>query len=184
MFSRTKTFIQVWNYLRVSKWWQNFHFWVNYPFNALLKCVVNLCSCGSVVEHCVSSAKGCGFDSQGTHIVIKTCIAWMHCKSLWIKASAKCINVNVIWVGDFHWACVGGAYSCAFYFTESRAVPCYRHAYGEPAVSTREETYFAAKWNHAALAPLLTDVIYYYFYGNNCNQTLLYSYTSKATCHY
>ncbi len=26
-----------------------------------------LCSCGSVVEHCVSSAKVCGFDSQGTH---------------------------------------------------------------------------------------------------------------------
>ncbi len=23
------------------------------------------------------------------------CICWMHCKSLWIKASAKCINVNV-----------------------------------------------------------------------------------------
>ncbi len=32
MFSRTKTFIQVWNYLRVSKWWQNLNFWVNYPF--------------------------------------------------------------------------------------------------------------------------------------------------------
>ncbi len=30
VFGRTKTFIQVWNYLRVSKWWQ--HFWVNYPF--------------------------------------------------------------------------------------------------------------------------------------------------------
>ncbi len=27
--------------------------------------------CGSVVEHCVSSAKGCGFDSQGTHILTK-----------------------------------------------------------------------------------------------------------------
>ncbi len=26
VFSRTKTFIQVWNYLRVSYWWQNFHF--------------------------------------------------------------------------------------------------------------------------------------------------------------
>ncbi len=25
-------FIQVWNYLRVSKLWQNFHFWVNYHF--------------------------------------------------------------------------------------------------------------------------------------------------------
>ncbi len=44
-----------------------------------------------MVEHCVSSAKGRGFNSQGTHILIKKCI---HCKSLWIKASAKCINVN------------------------------------------------------------------------------------------
>ncbi len=35
VFSRTKTFIQVWNYLRVSKW-QKFHFWVNYPFKGLL----------------------------------------------------------------------------------------------------------------------------------------------------
>ncbi len=26
VFSRTKAFIQVWNYLRMSKWWQNFHF--------------------------------------------------------------------------------------------------------------------------------------------------------------
>ncbi len=32
VFGRTQTFIQVWNYLRVSKWWQHFHFWVNYPF--------------------------------------------------------------------------------------------------------------------------------------------------------
>ncbi len=28
-------------------------------------------SCGSVVEHCVSSAKGRGFNSQGTHILTK-----------------------------------------------------------------------------------------------------------------
>ncbi len=28
-------------------------------------------SCGSVVEHCVSSAKGCGFDSKGTHVLMK-----------------------------------------------------------------------------------------------------------------
>ncbi len=27
---------------------------------------------------------------------LKKCITWMHCKSLWIKASVKCINVNVI----------------------------------------------------------------------------------------
>ncbi len=36
---------------------------------AVLKAKVFLC--GSVVEHCFSSAKGCGFDSQGTHILIK-----------------------------------------------------------------------------------------------------------------
>ncbi len=29
------------------------------------------CSCGSVVEHCISSAKRCGFNSQGTHILTK-----------------------------------------------------------------------------------------------------------------
>ncbi len=57
-------------------------------------CNLLKCSCGSVVEHCVSSAKGCGFDSQEKHILMKKCIAWMHCKSLWIKASAKCINVK------------------------------------------------------------------------------------------
>ncbi len=38
VFSRTNTFIQVWNYLRVSKWWQNFHFWVNYPFKNNFVC--------------------------------------------------------------------------------------------------------------------------------------------------
>ncbi len=32
VFGRTKKFTQVWNYFRVSKLWQNFHFWVNYPF--------------------------------------------------------------------------------------------------------------------------------------------------------
>ncbi len=32
MFNRRKKIIQVWNNLRVSKWWQNFHFWVNYLF--------------------------------------------------------------------------------------------------------------------------------------------------------
>ncbi len=36
IYSRTKKFIQFWNYLRVSKWWQNCHFWVNYPFKSIL----------------------------------------------------------------------------------------------------------------------------------------------------
>ncbi len=48
-----------------------------------------------MVEHWLSSAKGCGFNSQGTHILTKMYSLNAHCKSLWIKASAKCINVNV-----------------------------------------------------------------------------------------
>ncbi len=40
----------------------------------------------------VSCAKGCGFDSQGTHILMN--MYNMNGKSLWIKVSAKCINVN------------------------------------------------------------------------------------------
>jgi len=31
VFSRRKKLIQVCNNLRVSKWWQNFNFWVEYP---------------------------------------------------------------------------------------------------------------------------------------------------------
>ncbi len=56
-----------------------------------------------MVEHFISSAKGCGFNSQGTHILTKKnqCITWMHCKSLWIK-SAKCINVNDSWAPNQH----------------------------------------------------------------------------------
>ncbi len=48
-----------------------------------------------MVEHCVSRAKGCGFDSQGTHVLMKTCTVWMYCKSLWMKASDKCVNVMI-----------------------------------------------------------------------------------------
>ncbi len=45
------------------------------------------------LEHCVSSAKVVGSFPR-EHVLTKICIAWMHCKSLWIKASAKCINVQ------------------------------------------------------------------------------------------
>ncbi len=31
----------------------------------------SVCSYGSVVEYCISSVKECGFNSQGTHILIK-----------------------------------------------------------------------------------------------------------------
>ncbi len=34
MFRRWATIVLVWNDMRVSKWWQNFYFWVNCPFNS------------------------------------------------------------------------------------------------------------------------------------------------------
>ncbi len=49
-----------------------------------------------MVEHCVSGAKGCGFNSQGTHILTKNVYEYtLHYKLLLITASAKCINVNI-----------------------------------------------------------------------------------------
>ncbi len=44
------------------------------------------------LEHCVSSAKVVGSIPREHMYWQYKCIDWMHCKSLWIKASAKCIN--------------------------------------------------------------------------------------------
>ncbi len=35
MFNIRKKSVQDWNDMRVSKWWQNVHFWVNYPFKVV-----------------------------------------------------------------------------------------------------------------------------------------------------
>ncbi len=40
-------------------------------FECSVSPVILLCSCGSVVEHCVSSTKAGGFNSRGTHILMK-----------------------------------------------------------------------------------------------------------------
>ncbi len=64
-------------------------------FKTMNRTVVQ-CSCGSVVEHYVSRANVVGSISREHTYWQYICIAWMHCKSLWIKASAKCINVNVV----------------------------------------------------------------------------------------
>ncbi len=47
--SAEQRLIQVWNYLRVSKWWQNFHFWVNYPFK-LIMTLKTVLSCSSFIQ--------------------------------------------------------------------------------------------------------------------------------------
>ncbi len=45
------------------------------PYHCYNACRCLVCSCGSVVERCFSSAKACGFNSQGKHIPNKKCIA-------------------------------------------------------------------------------------------------------------
>ncbi len=52
-------------------------------------CVLYARSCGSVAEHCVSMQRLWVQFPGNTH-TDKTCITWMHCKSLWIKVSDKC----------------------------------------------------------------------------------------------
>ncbi len=46
------------------------------------------------LEHCVSSAKVVGSIPREHMYWQKKCITWMHCKSLWKKVSAKCINIK------------------------------------------------------------------------------------------
>ncbi len=51
-----------------------------------------------MVEHGASNAKIMGSiprESKSWSKCKKKTVTWMQCKSLWIKASAKCINVNV-----------------------------------------------------------------------------------------
>ncbi len=60
---------------------------------AWIKCfgwVTWVCSCGSVVDHCFSSTKVVGSIPRKHTYWQYNYIPWMHCKSLWIKASAKC----------------------------------------------------------------------------------------------
>ncbi len=51
---QNNTFIQVWNYLRLSKCWQNFHFWVNCPFKTHTEGA--LWVCGHLVDEEVEAA--------------------------------------------------------------------------------------------------------------------------------
>ncbi len=99
--------------LSSTRWMETVLCWQ--MFYAILQCCalvelvtlhVNIgyvCSCGSVVEQCVSSAKVVGSIPR-EHILT---IHVQHCKSLWIKASAKCINVNVNNVIDSPVPCPG-----------------------------------------------------------------------------
>ncbi len=66
------------------------------------------CSCGSVVEHWVSSAKVVGSIPR-EHILTK--MYNLYCKSLWIKASAKCINVRIKFSDQF----IPSKFLCIYY---------------------------------------------------------------------
>ncbi len=50
-----------------------------------------------LVEHGASNAKIMGsIPRESKRWQNVETVTWMQCKSLWIKASAKCINVNVM----------------------------------------------------------------------------------------
>ncbi len=49
-----------------------------------------------MVKHGTSNAKIMGLIPRDSKSWSNVKLTWMQCKSLWIKASAKCINVNVI----------------------------------------------------------------------------------------
>ncbi len=76
VFGRTKKIIQVWNYLRESKWWQNFHFWVNYPFKHTCGFVYSFwftCKKGSVKANRTKQTK-----STLYLVRTKAFLVWIH----------------------------------------------------------------------------------------------------------
>ncbi len=77
VFGRTNKFIEVCNYLRVSKWWQNFHFWVNYPFNKSVLYFLYICQMYNI-----------GFD-----IVISVVVhVWLICCHLFAVFNSKILE--------------------------------------------------------------------------------------------
>ncbi len=59
IFGRTKKVIQIWNYIRVSKWWQNFYFGVNYPFNEAAAHVFSTkCMIWGLIHVCNTNSAG------------------------------------------------------------------------------------------------------------------------------
>ncbi len=66
-----------------------------------------------MVEHCASNGKIMGSIPRESKSWsnVKT-VTWMQCKSLWIKVSAKCINVNMK-----NWKCIKkNCMYCFIYF--------------------------------------------------------------------
>ncbi len=62
-------------------------------------------------EHCVSSAKVVGSIPREHMYWQYKCVAWMLCKSLWIKASAKCKCNNILEYNCFYCNFLSNTYS-------------------------------------------------------------------------
>ncbi len=110
-----------------------------------------------MVEHCVSSAKGCGFNSQGTHILTE-----MQCRC-GLKASAKCINVNVNRSN-----------------TQNRA--CHL---GNMEISAKCDTYLCQPGNHVhALSPQWIKALAFWKHQLDCSLAISTSiYSQKSVIH-
>ncbi len=64
-FNRRKQLVQVWNNLRVSKWWQNYNFCVNYAFKTAKRCM-KMNGCGLSNGNMTSYSYVCVFAYSGS----------------------------------------------------------------------------------------------------------------------
>ncbi len=65
---------------------------------------------------------------ENTH-TDKKCISWMHCATLWIKVSDKCINVKKVWEYIEWWLKLFGESVCSCWRKQLSEMPfcwCYR----------------------------------------------------------
>ncbi len=70
---KKKLVMQAWNYMRVSKWWHNLNFWVNYPFKMPFPC----CFLAVILSRFLSFSlsRFCAGEWEG-YITTVTSVSW------------------------------------------------------------------------------------------------------------
>ncbi len=79
----------VWNNMRVSKWWQNFHFWAYYPLNMMKgteQIYISLCIAANPskemfhnpVKRCARQEKNCKTFRKQTSLLMTRRISWIN----------------------------------------------------------------------------------------------------------
>ncbi len=92
LLQQKEKLIQVWNNLRVSKWWQNFHFWMNYSFD-VFKVFLQTVMYFRVKWIIKKERKGgkIGWRFVSTNFLIGL-------RQIWMRACSQLYEMSIVWL--------------------------------------------------------------------------------------